>query len=157
TAPIGGTATMPLTVCASGCAYDTVGAALAAAADGDTISIAAGTYSGGLTITKNVSILGAGAQATTISGGGPVVFVRTGVTATLGQLTLSGGDFIAGGGIRNEGTLNLKQVTVSGNHSSCCGGGIANLGSMTIKQSSVVGNSADDHAGGIDNDATMTI
>jgi hypothetical protein len=91
---------------ASGC-YGTIQAALAAASDGDTIAVAAGTYAGPITITKSVQLIGAGAAVTTILGGGPVltigdgsskptVFIR-GVTVT-GGLTISTG-FAAGGGI----------------------------------------------------------
>src|SRR6185503_18240633 len=38
------------TVCPSGCDFTTIAAALQAAADGDTISIGEGTYTGGLEI-----------------------------------------------------------------------------------------------------------
>ena len=50
-------------------------AALDASHDGDTIKVAAGTFAGGVTIAKSVSVIGAGAGATTIRGGGPVVTV----------------------------------------------------------------------------------
>jgi hypothetical protein len=51
--------------------------AIAAASAGDTIQIAAGTYGGGITIDKSLRLVGAGAQATTIEGGGPVVTIGT--------------------------------------------------------------------------------
>src|SRR5262245_9691130 len=53
----------------------TIQSALAAADDGDVINVAAGRYRGPLTITKSVTLAGAGAAATTIDGGGPVVTV----------------------------------------------------------------------------------
>src|SRR2546426_12504447 len=65
-------------VCPSGCAFPTVTAALAAAHDGDKIAIGAGTYSGGLTIDKSISLLGAGSGLVTIGGGGPVVRIGFG-------------------------------------------------------------------------------
>lgn len=60
-----------LTVCPSGCAFSQIAPALAAAGNGDTIAIGAGSYAGGFTIAKNVRLVGAGAGVTTINGGGP--------------------------------------------------------------------------------------
>src|SRR5262245_6540166 len=50
-------------------------AAIDAAADGDTITVAPGTYAGGITIDKSIRLQGAGAGATVIKGGGPVVTI----------------------------------------------------------------------------------
>src|SRR5919198_5806683 len=61
--------------------YATIQAALDAAADGDTIRIAPGTYAGGIVVLKSVSLVGSGAQATRISGGGPVVTVGSTTSA----------------------------------------------------------------------------
>src|SRR2546422_10796701 len=71
-----GAAAATLTVCPSGCAFSQIAPALAAAKNGDTISIGAGTYTGGLTIDKNGKLLGAGSRRTTITGGGPVPTLR---------------------------------------------------------------------------------
>src|SRR3954470_11161898 len=60
--------------------FATVQAALDAAAGGDVIRIAPGTYAGGITITKDVSLVGADAHAVRISGGGPVVTVGSKTT-----------------------------------------------------------------------------
>ena len=49
--------------------------AVDAAHDGDTITVAAGTFAGGITIDKSVHIQGAGATGTIIQGGGPVVTI----------------------------------------------------------------------------------
>lgn len=77
--------------------YSTIQAALNAAGDGDTIRLTPGTYAGGVVIVKSVSLLGDGARATRISGGGPVVTIGsttstptvsiTGVTVTGGLTT----------------------------------------------------------------------
>ena len=84
----------------SGC-YATIQAALDAAHDGDTIRVGRGTFAGGITITKSVRIVGAGARATIIKGGGSVVTIGefgadaeptvtiTGVTITGGYATSS--------------------------------------------------------------------
>src|SRR5262245_56909489 len=63
------------TVCASGCAFTNVATAVAAAKNGDTISIAPGTYAGGFTIDVSVKLTGAGPGRTVISGGGPVITI----------------------------------------------------------------------------------
>jgi hypothetical protein len=57
-----------------GC-YATIQAAVDAAEDGDTIEVGPGTFAGGVAITKNLHLVGAGAGATTIEGGGPVLTI----------------------------------------------------------------------------------
>jgi len=85
------------TVCSGGCAYSQIGPAVAAASRGDTVSIGPGKYVGGFTIDQSVSLVGAGANETTISGGGPVITVgkfgaKTEPTVALRDLTITGGD-----------------------------------------------------------------
>jgi hypothetical protein len=84
-----------LNVCPSGCPYTQLAPALAAAHDGDTIRIGAGTYDGGVTINVSVKVVGAGASRTIISGGGPVV--------TIGEF-----------GASAEPTVSIEGVTVTG-------------------------------------------
>src|SRR5690349_14552617 len=55
-----------LAVCPSVCTYLQIQPAIDAASSGDTISIAAGTYNGGIVVTKNLTLAGAGASSTTI-------------------------------------------------------------------------------------------
>ena len=45
-------------VCRHGCRYDQLGPALVATRDGDTIRIGPGVYTGGLTITTSVTLVG---------------------------------------------------------------------------------------------------
>jgi hypothetical protein len=83
-------------VCPSGCTFTQIAPALAAAKNGDTISIGAGTYDGGLTIDKSVKLAGAGPGRTTISGGGPVLTIGTfgassEPTVTIDGVTITGG------------------------------------------------------------------
>ena len=64
--------------------------------DGDTIAIAAGTFTGGITIDKSVRVLGVGASKTIIKGGGPVVTVFRATTpdalsVTIDGVTITGG------------------------------------------------------------------
>jgi hypothetical protein len=84
-----------LTVCPSGCAFTQVAPAVAAANNGDTISIAPGTYAGGFTIDVSVTLVGAGPGRTTISGGGPVI--------TIGQILAA-----------SEPTVSIDGVTITG-------------------------------------------
>ena len=49
--------------------------AVDAAGEGDTIRIGPGTYAGGITIAKSVSLVGAGAGVTRVVGGGPVITI----------------------------------------------------------------------------------
>lgn len=77
-----------------GC-FTTVQAAVDAAAPGSTIRIAPGTFRGGVTIAKSVRLIGAGADRTTIRGGGPVVTVTSTSSerpsVAISRLTLTGG------------------------------------------------------------------
>src|SRR5919201_100111 len=71
----GGAAAATLTVCPSGCTFSQIAPAIAAASPGDTIQVAPGTYNGGFIIDKNLSLIGAGARATSIKGGGPIITI----------------------------------------------------------------------------------
>jgi hypothetical protein len=111
-----------------GC-FSTIQAAVSAAQDGDTITVAPGTYAGGFTIDVSVKIVGAGAGKTIISGGGPVLtigqaFAASEPTVSISGVTITGGathsafvgnGFIAvGGGISVPPAANFGQgATVS--------------------------------------------
>jgi hypothetical protein len=73
----------------SGC-YRTIQAALDASHDGDAIKVAPGTFAGGITIAKSVTLSGAGAGATVIRGGGPVVTIGTFGAANEPTVSISG-------------------------------------------------------------------
>ncbi len=62
-----------VTVCASGCNYTTIQAAVNAASPGDTITVAAGTYTEQVVITKNLTLTGAGSSTTIIQAPDPLV------------------------------------------------------------------------------------
>ena len=151
------------TVCAGGCAFTTIPPALAAASDGDVIAIGPGSYGGGFTIAKNVTLRGAGAGQTTISGRdasivGPVsntVAVASGWVVTITGFTIGTPPDNPGNGVVNYGALTLKESTVR-DAGAVFGGGIVNFGTMTLKTSTVTNNFAD-VGGGIDNLGTMTL
>lgn len=83
----------PFTVCAKGCQYSTIQAAVDAAADGATISVGPGVYAGGVTIEKNLTLVGVNAKRTVLAGsaGANVVEAVSG-DITLRGLTITGGD-----------------------------------------------------------------
>ena len=119
----------------AGC-YSTIQAAVDAAHDGDTIRIAPGTFAGGVAIDVSVDIRGAGAGATIISGGGPVLtlgkeFAPTEPTISISRVTITGGlnssvpdhAVTQGGGVRipqaagftRGATVTISDSVVSGN------------------------------------------
>lgn len=87
-----------LHVCGT-CAYTQLGPALAAAHNGDTIKVASGTYPGGITIDKSVTLVGAGSSETIIKGGGP---------GGGSVLTLGAPDAVT------EPTISISGVTITG-------------------------------------------
>jgi hypothetical protein len=90
--------TPDFTVCASSCTHTTIQAAVNAAAAGDTICVAPGTYNGALSIPRSVSI-GADAPGVNISN------------------TVSGTEVIS---VTGGGTIELNGVDVVGNASRRC-------------------------------------
>ena len=82
-----------------------------------------------------------------------IMGVNSGVSATLENLTITGGNAGSkgsGGAIFNSGTLTLTNSTLSGNSAARDGGGIYNNGMATLTNSTLSGNSAS-YGGGIDN------
>jgi hypothetical protein len=176
-----------LDVCQAGCAYSNIQAAVDATDTGGAITIAAGTYDGSVTISKDVTLIGAGADLTTITqsarsvdtiftpGSGSVITITSDASVTIRDITVSGGfEFVCtptggipscsgdGGGINNSGTLTLRQSAVSGNTAGR-GGGIYNTGTIDLSQSVVSGNQAvsgggqGTRGGGIFNAGTMLL
>jgi hypothetical protein len=143
------------------------------ASPGDTIVIPAGIItltgasnenanaSGDLDIVKNLTIQGAGAGVTIIDGGGiDRVIDVVSSTVIISGLTIRNGNRgsgDSGGGVRNQGTLTLTDVAVSGN-SAGNGGGMINNGTLTAANITVNGNTAAGASGGgIVNGGTMTL
>jgi hypothetical protein len=132
----------------------TLRAALETAPSGSTIVVPAGTISlapPALPVTQSVTITGAGAGATTISGGGATrVMTITGFpNVTLEGLTITGGAAQFGGGINSTGgTLTLKGVSMTGNDATApkaagFGGAIlVGPGALNIIDSTLTGNLA---------------
>lgn len=112
----------------------TIGEALAAAAPGDTINVGAGTYPGQLTITKSVTMRGAGEGKTTITppasltldsfGVTSLIEVGSGANVTMTKLAVAGPAMPGGCGASSTGliygvwvvqnaTLNLSHAAIN--------------------------------------------
>ncbi|MEP6800189.1 MAG: hypothetical protein ABI890_18680, partial [Lapillicoccus sp.] len=97
-APVQAQAQRPPTLCVGGQAscFETVQEAVDAARPGARVTVAAGTYTGGVTIDKDLSLVGAGASTTVLRGGGPVLTIGVDQsphppTVTITGLTITGG------------------------------------------------------------------
>src|SRR6516162_7427707 len=93
-------------------ACKTIGHAISLTSLGDSIIVAAATYSENLTISTSLSILGSGANQTVIDGGrqGRVLNISNG-TVTLFGVTIRNGLAQYGAGIFNGGTLSVVAST----------------------------------------------
>lgn len=159
--PSGGTCTP------GSCSLRQAFAAVSASPGPDTIVLPAGTYTlahGQLpTITNSSSGLtlsGAGARTTTISGnhGSRIISIDSGTVAISG-VTLTDGfnndstgvGSTSGGAIQNSGTLSLTDVAVTDSTYEGSGGGgaIASQGDMTLDRVTIAGNKASGDGGGI--------
>jgi len=144
-------------VCFRDCPFASVQQAVFAAEPGSTIRICGG-YFRPVTITKDVTLLGAGSQlgGTTLKGEGVtrVVTIGAGVSVALLDLAMSDGfDPGDGGGCLNQGRLKLTNCLVS-NSLAQRGGGIFNTSgsNLTLLNTTVSGNTASTDGGGIFND-----
>ncbi len=148
------------TVCATKCPFSSIQEAVDSASPGSVIIVKAGTYHGGITIEKSLTLNGAGTGSTVIQGGNPVITVGSGVETRMTHLTITGGDGDFGGGIANSGDLTLDQSVVTGNTAREQGGGIFNNGSLVLQNVTVNGNRAETpfgSGGGIKNDGSLTM
>jgi hypothetical protein len=141
-------ATTP-TVCESGpptCRYSHIQEAVNAASSGDTIEIAAGTFSAGIifssgTLTLNNSTVSHNTETT--EDGGGIVNERSG-TVTLNNSTVSDNSAESGGGIYNaSGTVTLSNAKVSENTATIKGGGIFNETTLVGSNDTITGNTPD--------------
>ena len=142
---------------------------------GDTINVAAGTYSTNVghilvEIDRDLTLSGAGMKQTILDGGGDhmVVYVNNFITVTIQNLTIqNGGDSAAypddyGNGIQNYGTLTVENCEIANNdkdltaHPSSKGGGIFNTGTLTVKKSYIHNNDAS-YGGGIFSNNVLTV
>ncbi len=113
----------------------TIQAAVNAAASGDTITIASGTYIENVIISgKVLTLRGGGAANTILDGSATERVIRTTVALTLTDLTVQNGlSNSTGGGVYvSNGPLTLDNVDVLSNTASGSGGGVWASGAMTV-------------------------
>ena len=128
--------------------------------NGDTLTIAAGTYKdAGLFTGRDVTITGDPAGGTIIDASQQadsegILSIDPGAIVTLDHLTLMGGlggnSPTYGGAISNDGVLVISNSTIRDSRAAGCGGAIRNLsGSVTVSNSTISQNVADSCGGGI--------
>lgn len=138
----------------------------------DVVQLSAGTYQlsldghfedaaffGDLDVTGNLTIIGAGADATFIDGGAldRIFHVLPGASLTLEGVTLRNGESHDGGAIFNEGNLTVVDSNVANNVAFNQGGGIYNdtTGTTTLLRSGIALNSAGSRGGGVFSSGTL--
>jgi CSLREA domain-containing protein len=154
--------------------------AISVAANGDTITVPAGTYNlslGELDVFVSVTINGTGAGSTIIkqTQPGQRVFETAAAAANISRVTIEGGQggtsnvvpgHLHGGGLHNHGVVTLTNVTFTGNSApnvdpanptSGRGGAIWNAGTMTLINVTIANNTAAVSGAGIGGNApTLT-
>jgi hypothetical protein len=144
------------TVCAAGCGFTTIQAAIDATdtASGAIIEIIDPIHTeAGIIVNKDVTIRGLGADATIIQAHETldeaperVFLIAEGAIASIERMTIRHGrpsvQKECGGGIVNHGMLTLRNCVVSDNASNA-GGGVCNRGTLTLINSTVRNNVAD--------------
>ena len=117
------------TVCASGCDFSSIQAAINAAISGDTLSLAGETFTEPFTVSKSLTIQGAGTENTILQAAesqalatSRVISVTEGVTITISGVTIRYGKVSGttfpdgyGAGIFSQGTLNVSQSAIVSN------------------------------------------
>jgi parallel beta-helix repeat protein len=148
------------TVCASGCDFTTIQAALddQRTAAGDTILVTDAVHTeAGITVRKGVTIQGQGAGKTTVQAHATmeaapdrVFLIAAGATVSIRDLTIRHGNarldrvrWRCGGGIANEGTLTVESCVINDNTGNNGGGIWSYNGSLTVINCSIHHNTAD--------------
>ncbi|MEM8960387.1 MAG: hypothetical protein AAGD38_02815 [Acidobacteriota bacterium] len=175
-----------LDVCATGCSYTSIQAAIDAASAGDVIELERETFDEGeIDVDKNLTIRSASGMAT-VDGDldDYVFFVKSGAVVTFEDLKLIGGTdcrlknagqttlstvYVMGtgpndpstyGGMLNQvsGTLSLDDYSVvSANASTNYGGGITNFGDLVVALSTVTANEGKNGGGVMNSDGTVSV
>ena len=132
---------------ATGTPFCTLGAAVASSADDDRIEMAAGTYNETVSVSRDITIRGAGAGATIVDGGGLGPVFNLSGDVHLERLTVTGGSqmiFGGGGGIRSFGNVQVTDCVVTGNAGAGGGGIKQEGGTLTLLRTEVSNNTSDE-------------
>jgi len=124
-------------------AKKTIQNAIDTAQDNSTVNVDSGIYYENLKIKKNLNLIGAGKDSTSINGGrkGSCIEIVKGVSVIITGFNIRYGGASYGGGINNYGTLTLRNSTVNDNRA-LVGGGIANRGTLYLENSEISYNTA---------------
>ncbi|HEY72542.1 MAG TPA: hypothetical protein G4N99_04645 [Thermoflexia bacterium] len=163
--------TSVITVCKTSCDYNTVQEAVSAAAEGDVIKVAQGTYTdtdgsdGVVNITKTLTLRGGytttdwtisdlAAYTTTLDGEGSnrVILVANNVSPTIEGFHIVNGKPASGcgGGVYIGGGATLRRNRIYGNEASSIGGGVCVFGgSPTLENNFIYTNTAANDGGGV--------
>lgn len=133
----------------------------------DTISAPGGTYStpGVMNISTPITLISSGSGPAVIDGDGTsfIFFVSSTGEATMSGLTIQDGFSNAGGAIRNEGSLTLRDSTLARNRAVSAGTGVGGAiynvpgATATLTGVTAVDNSSDGDGGAIYDQGSMTI
>lgn len=141
-------------------AFTSIQAAVNAAASGDTIDVATGTYIENIEISQPVSLVGAGVQTVLHASQVPGATLGVGVainaaagTTSIAGFTIDG--FRTGVNVDSGAAAMLSNDTISNS----LGSGIFNSGALTLVDSSLVHNQGGTQGagGGLDNGGTATV
>lgn len=130
----------------------TLGYAISQSVGGDIINIAAGTYTPvNVTISKALTIQGAGMHSTILDGGGSgtVIYISAGPVSIFDLTIEDGLSTVQGGGLTSwNSNLTLTRIKVSGNNGRFGGGVEIFNGNLIVSDSLVKDNTSSDNGGG---------
>lgn len=131
---------------------------------GGTLYITPGTYSGtgnsGLTVVKNVKIIGKNPINTIINGqtSNTIFTLNNGLNVTLANLYFTYCRGTNGGAIYSGGNLTINNCIFNANTATAKGGAIYNTGTLTVNNSTFLFNAAtSNHGGAIFNQGTLNV
>lgn len=128
---------------------------------GLTVANGSSTTGGGMENDGTLVLDGVSVTGSDADWGGGIVN-RADATLVLDTVTITGNTATIAGGIHNEGSLTVRDSTITGNTASGGGGGIVNTGDggLLVTGTTISGNSAGSPStggGGISNSATATV
>lgn len=136
----------------------TIGFAASIADPGDTILVAAGTYTESIPIDRALTIQGAGREQTILDGEETRQLLNVSAPLQLNGLSVVRG-FAAdsGGGLYTTHPLTLANVTVAHNRSEHQGGGFFGAQSVVLSSTQIISNVSIDRGGGAYISGTLTM